>query len=197
MAVCDWCKREMTTAASCSAAALHRGGQAIRMIPWGKERGWAARTRCGDCGVMRGGFHHPGCDIQRCPLCFGQMMSCDCRFDEDGPDEDDEDEVLDVYFDGNGNLTERVREGGQEVILHYGDLPESDITTVHGIPVTTPLRTVIDLAPEVDRSHLERMVQDCLERRLFTVEEAWTRVRQADMLNRPGALLLREVLPDL
>ena len=167
------------------------------MIPWGKERGWAARARCGDCGVVRGGFHHPGCDIQRCPLCCGQMMSCDCRFDEDGPDEEDEDEVLDVYFDGNGNLTERVREGGQEVILHYGDLPEGDITTVHGIPVTTPLRTVIDLAPEVDRHQLERMVQDCLERRLFTVEEAWTRVEQPDMHDRPGAVLLREVLPNL
>ena len=41
------------------------------------------------------------------------------------------------------------------------------------------------------------MVQDCLKRRLFTVEEAWTRVEQPDMLKRPGAVLLREVLPAL
>jgi hypothetical protein len=165
------------------------------MIPWGKERGWSAKSRCGDCGVVRGGFHHLGCDIQRCPRCFGQMMSCDCRFDEDGPE--DQEDVLDLFIDSNGDPTERVRFGDGDMLIHYADLPESDITTVDGIPVTTPLRTVIDLAPEVDRHQLERMVQDCLARRLFTVEDAWMRVDQSDMLNRPGAVLLRAVLPNL
>src|SRR5438067_1395818 len=37
--------------------------------------------------------------------------------------------------------------GGQPVIVHYGNVPESDITVHGGIRVTTPLRTVIDLAP--------------------------------------------------
>ena len=60
--------------------------------------------------------------------------------------------------------------------------------------VTTPIRTVIDIAPDVDRAHLERIVQDCLARRLFTVEEAWTRLRQPDMALRRGAELLRRVL---
>ena len=43
--------------------------------------------RCGDCGVIRGGSHHPGCDLQRCPACGRQLMSCGCSFDEDGPEE--------------------------------------------------------------------------------------------------------------
>ena len=66
--------------------------------------------------------------------------------------------------------------GGQPVIVHYGNVPESDITVHKGIRVSTPLRTVIDLAPRVTRDHLVLIVEDCLERGLFTVEDglaAW------------------------
>jgi hypothetical protein len=196
MAVCSWCEREMTTAPSCTATVLHREGFPIRMIPWGKERGWRGRGRCGDCGVNPRGFHHLGCDVQRCPLCEGQMISCGCRFDEDGPD-DDEEEVIDLYVDSNGDPAERRVVGDQEVVIHYGDLPESDVTTVHGIPCTTALRTVIDVAPDVSAEHLDRIVKDCLQRRLFTLDEARERLARPDMLKRPGAVLLREVLSDL
>jgi predicted transcriptional regulator of viral defense system len=103
--------------------------------------------------------------------------------------------VKDTYFDGNGCFTERVEVGGQEIIIHYDDIPETDKTTVDGIPVTTALRTVIDLAPEVDRATLERMLEDALARKLFTVEEAWARLAQRDMLTRPGAEILRRMLP--
>src|SRR5439155_17042536 len=61
-----------------------------------------------------------------------------------------------IYFDSNGSLTERRRFGGQEVIVHYDDVPPSDITTVDGIPCTTALRTVIDIAPDLDRAQLRR-----------------------------------------
>ena len=52
------------------------------------------------------------------------------------------------YLDSNGVLTEHITAGGQDVIVHYDDVPESDITTVDGIRCTTALRTVIDLAPD-------------------------------------------------
>lgn len=88
MAVCSWCTLEMKTARSCSVEAFHRGGRRLDFAPFGRERGWPTKAnRCGDCGVERGGWHHPGCDIQRCPACGGQLLSCGCRFDEDGPDE--------------------------------------------------------------------------------------------------------------
>jgi hypothetical protein len=122
------------------------------------------------------------------------MMSCGCRFDEDGPDDDGDDEVLDFYIDANGDPTERVRMGDQEVVIHYADVPESDITTVQGIRVTTPLRTVIDIAPDLGADHLDRIVQDCLRRRLFTTEEALARLAQPDMQKRPGAALLQQAL---
>ena len=38
----------------------------------------------------------------------------------------------DFYVDANGCLTERIALGGQEVIVHYADVPDSDITTVNG-----------------------------------------------------------------
>ncbi len=97
--------------------------------------------------------------------------------------------------DGNGLLTERMWLGDDEVIIHRDDVPETDITTVDGIRCTTALRTVIDVAPEVSTVHLRDMVQDCLERGLFTVGDAWRRLAEPDMVGRRGAELLRRVLP--
>ena len=189
MAVCDWCHREMTTASSCSVGALHRNGRRYVLRPHGGQ----SSGTCGDCGVARGGWHHPGCDVQPCPVCGHQLMSCACRFDEDAPEVDPSiAEPLGV--DGNGLLTERMWFGEQEVVIHRGDVPETDITTVDGIRCTTALRTVIDLAPEVSASHLERMVRDCLERGLFTLEEARRRVAEPDIIGRRGAEALRRVL---
>jgi hypothetical protein len=100
----------------------------------------------------------------------------------------------DIYFDSNGILTERRSIAGREVVVHYDDIPDTDITVVQGIPCTTALRTVIDLAPDVDPLQLHRMVQDCLDGHLFTVEEAEARLAQPDMRHRRGAELLRLIL---
>jgi hypothetical protein len=100
----------------------------------------------------------------------------------------------DVYIDSNGCLTERIRLGGQEVVVHYDDIPESDITNIDGIRVTTPIRTVIDIAPDVRPRELARIIRDCLDRRLFTIEEALTRLDQPDMAARKGAHLVRAAL---
>jgi hypothetical protein len=102
----------------------------------------------------------------------------------------------DLYVDGNGCPTERVCLGGQEVIVHYDDIPETDITTVDGIRVTTPLRTVIDIATEVDADHLGRIIHDCVERQLFTLDEALARLAAEDMVSHRGAALFREALSE-
>ena len=99
-----------------------------------------------------------------------------------------------TWIDHNGALTELRRTGEIVVIYHYDDIPECDRTVVHGIPVTTPLRTIIDIAPEETPIALHHMVADCLERSLFTIEEAKTRLAQPDMLDRPGARILRHAL---
>lgn len=105
--------------------------------------------------------------------------------------------IDDIYVDANGCLTERVRLGGQDVIVHYDDIPESDITTIDGIRVTTALRTMIDVAPDVTTAELEDMVQHCLSRGLFTPDEAIERVGRPDMHKRLGAKLVRHVVTNL
>lgn len=35
--------------------------------------------RCHDCGALVGHYHHWGCDAERCPVCHGQLISCDCE----------------------------------------------------------------------------------------------------------------------
>ena len=101
-----------------------------------------------------------------------------------------------IYIDSNGCLTELVTMDGLEVIVHYDNTPESDITSVDGRRCTTPLRTVIDLAPDLDSEELAEIIRDCLARKLFTVKEAMARIAEPDMLTRPGAQLLRQALGD-
>ena len=214
MALCSWCLQEMMTATSCAVEALHRDGVWIVMIPHGKMRGNVATgSLCSDCGVVPGGWHHPGCDMQRCPLCRRQMTRCGHRFDEDGPDDglddddffhDDDDvdddgalddEVSPFGVDGNGQPTERRINDGTEVIVHYADVPESDLTTIHGIRCTNALRTMIDVACEMPPGDLVISMRDCLQRRLFTVDDANRRLDAPDMADYRGAHLVRAALP--
>ena len=100
----------------------------------------------------------------------------------------------DIYIDSNGCPTERIRVGAQEIVVHYDDIPESDITTVRGLRCTTPIRTVIDIAPETPTAELERIIRDCLDRGMFTVDEALARIDQRDMAARVGARMVRSAL---
>ena len=52
-----------------------------------KRRLCTKRSKCHDCSVMEGEPHLSGCDVERCPFCGGQSLSCDCIYHEFYPDE--------------------------------------------------------------------------------------------------------------
>ncbi len=73
MAVCELCEQEVGLAYSCM---KRMEGQ----IPFGAEPHLTITgSRCVDCRVGTGGFHHPGCRMELCPRCGGRLRSCGCK----------------------------------------------------------------------------------------------------------------------
>lgn len=75
-ATCGTCQQPMNGSA-CGDTYLIRDREYDR-IPYGSEPHPHQRDHCGDCNAPRGGLHHPGCDVERCPRCLGQSISCGC-----------------------------------------------------------------------------------------------------------------------
>lgn len=59
-------------------------GLKLPSVPYEDEEGLS----CHDCGVIHGNYHHPGCDMEICPRCEGQLISCGCLDEEDEKDEE-------------------------------------------------------------------------------------------------------------
>lgn len=76
MAKCDLCGREMLTAKGCGIGKMHVGGKVYgRIRAFGEDES----ARCHDCNALPGEFHHWGCDMERCPACGHQLISCECE----------------------------------------------------------------------------------------------------------------------
>ncbi len=69
-----------------------------------------------------------------------------------------------------------------------------DVVRVEGLPVTSPARTIIDLAGVLAQGELELALASARSRRLVTARSVGIRLDQLGMLGRPGAGRLRALL---
>lgn len=59
-------------------------GKEYDRVKWGDEQEkYEDHTNCGDCGVLKGQYHVAGCDLEECPKCGWQRLSCDCKYEWD------------------------------------------------------------------------------------------------------------------
>lgn len=75
-AKCKDCGLEMMTTPTCKVGYVRING----VVYPRDTKYYDVNNRCHDCNIVNkeGNFHHPGCDIERCPKCGGQNISCGC-----------------------------------------------------------------------------------------------------------------------
>jgi len=79
LAICKYCGKEMLDHVSCDRIPFidAETKEKYDPIPYNGECG----KYCHDCGAPIGGYHHVGCDMERCPMCGLQLISCGCDFE--------------------------------------------------------------------------------------------------------------------
>jgi len=84
MAVCKDCNKDMLDpeSQSCSLNILvvaERNGHVLERY-FRNTTYFDAGERCHDCGILNnpGNVHHYSCDMERCPKCGLQLISCSC-----------------------------------------------------------------------------------------------------------------------
>lgn len=80
------------------------------------------------------------------------------------------------------------------VLTHRAALPDRDIGSRYGIPVTTPCRTLADLASVTSTHLLSRAVDQALRQRQTSADELDAYVRANRGFGRRGVAALRELL---
>ena len=67
-ALCELCSQNMKPGIGC-----------VEIIGKPKRVPHSNPGNCPDCYVAQGKLHHPGCDWERCSMCGGQAIGCDCN----------------------------------------------------------------------------------------------------------------------
>jgi hypothetical protein len=79
--ICQSCHQDMSDDenkddnVTCLIPVIHIDGHQYRRSKYHFDE---EDERCHDCRIKLGGIHHAHCDIERCPVCDEQLISCDC-----------------------------------------------------------------------------------------------------------------------
>ncbi len=75
-ATCPDCGEKMIGSISCTKKVIEIGNKVYKR----NTTYYDLNLRCHDCGIInkKGNVHHLGCDMERCPKCRGQLISCGC-----------------------------------------------------------------------------------------------------------------------
>lgn len=89
MARCNYCGLDMSDADGCTDDPIVIDGRAYQPVRYGEERTrWDPSRRCHDCHSLPGQVHHHGCDVEECPACGDQSISCGCLWAGEDPEDD-------------------------------------------------------------------------------------------------------------
>jgi very-short-patch-repair endonuclease len=146
---------------------LHRVYRGVYLVghtaPTPLARETAALLACGRYGVLS-------------HLASG----CIWDFSQDDP------KAIDVTVTAGGR---RSRKG---IRIHHSPLTAADVTVRRRLPLTTPERTLVDLAHRMPQAFMERAVEDARRRRLITRKSLSAALERAG--RRPGAAALRALV---
>jgi hypothetical protein len=122
MVKCNTCGREMLAAPGCDERYSHI---LIKRKIYERKRTSSNDVcldgRCGDCGATPGYLHHPNCDMERCPRCGGQLISCGCTGDTLISD------IIGSKFELEGRLRFKPYKKGANPVFPYSNLKVRDI----------------------------------------------------------------------
>jgi hypothetical protein len=85
MAKCEICEKNMLKAKGCLDRDYVIDGKRVPALEHRDKYVFSedGQHRCGDCNAKEGEPHHMGCDMEECPSCGGQFISCDCNISDD------------------------------------------------------------------------------------------------------------------
>lgn len=108
---CEICKKDILTSDGCSIDTINVEGKTYKRIKVGDKDDFNqgiedTEFRCHDCNAKNGHYHHWGCDVERCPSCKQQLISCECK---DVYIEEFDSEASSLKYEKNRNEIERIK----------------------------------------------------------------------------------------
>ena len=85
MSKCKYCNKEMLSKKTITCTHPYLKGQKKKFYKRDTTYFDGLHVRCMDCHILNkeGNIHHFGCEVEKCPICGGQLVYCDCDIELD------------------------------------------------------------------------------------------------------------------